>query len=155
MHTHTIFLLGRSHGTHTHTLVYFLLSGIRISHSEYACVFSRHINIPTSSTRSLLSFDTTRSCMTKISAEPPCVADQSIPINSHKCEEEKVSSEGKIFLCFFSFLISLFPYAHPHGLLFPSLSTRTRFVFGRKKYYFLPVVMPTHTILFFPYYTHA
>ena len=61
----------------------------------------------------------------------------------------------KIFLCFFSFLISLFPYAHAHGLFFPSLSTRTRFVFGRKKNSFLPFVMPTHTILFFPYYTHA
>ena len=55
--------------------------------------------------------------MAKISAEPPCVADQSIPINSHKCEEEKVSSEGKY--SFVSFLF-LFPYflMHTHTVYF-------------------------------------
>ena len=102
--------------------------------------------LPTSSTRSLLSFDTTRSCMTKISAEPPCVADQSIPINSHKCEEEKVSSEGKYSFVSFLFLFPYFlmhthtvyfflPYPHAHGLclegkkilFFLLLCPRTRF----------------------------
>ena len=86
--------------------------------------------------------------MAKISAKPPCVAHQS----THKCEEEKISLEGKY--SFVSFLF-LFPYAHAHGLLFPSLSTRTRFVFGNKEYSFLSFVMPTHMIPFFPYYTHA
>jgi hypothetical protein len=81
--------------------------------------------------------------MAKISAELPCVADQSIPINSHKCEEGKSKFGRKIFLCFFSFLISLFPYAHAQDLCLEG-----------KKYSFLSFVMPTHTILFFPYYTH-
>jgi len=69
--------------------------------------------LPTSSARGLISFDTTRSCMAKISAKLPCVAHQS----THKCEEEKISLEGKY--SFVSFLF-LFPYflMHTHTVYY-------------------------------------
>jgi len=81
--------------------------------------------------------------MAKISSEPPCMAGHSIYIIHINERKEKVRLEGKY--SFVSFLC-LFLYAHAHGLFFLSLRTRTRFVFGRKIYYFLSFLMHRHTI---------